>query len=322
VLGGLARRTAFAEKLRGEGRPVLAVDSGDLFFDAETRIDPQVAAKKAKVMGKAYRRMGVAAVSVGDTDLLHGLPFLQEEAAEGLPLISANLLDPKKKTPIFPPFVIREAHGLRVAFIGLTRPSLDPTVKKAVGGAAVIKAPVDAARETVAALRGKADLIALLSDIGLNEARDVAKAVPEIHFILGGHEARHFNFLEQEGRTWIGQSYYKGMSVGKLRLVIEEQGAPFQDEGAADRIQQHISNLGIRLRALSAAKERQPTESVQRQISQTNELMAKLEQDLSRVKEAGTKGNRFLWRIETLSSGLPEDEQVRAWIREAGVDKD
>ena len=322
MLGGLARRTAFAEKLRGEGSPVLAVDSGDLFFDAEARTDPQTAINKAKVIGKTYRRMGVAAVSVGDTDLLHGLPFLQEEAAEGLPLISANLVEPKKRTPIFAPLVIQEANGVRVALIGLTRPNLDSTVKKAVGNAAVVKAPVEAARETVAALRGKVDLIVLLSDIGLTEARDVAKAVPGIHFILGGHEARHFNFLEQEGGTWIGQSYYKGMSVGKLRLVIEEKGTPFQDEGATDRIQQHISNLGVRLRALNAANERQPTASLQRQIKEANDLMARLERDLSRAEERAIKGNRFRWNIQSLNAALPEDEQVRSWIRGAGVDRD
>ena len=112
------------------------------------------------------------------------------------------------------------------------------------------------------------------------------------------------------------------MTVGRLRLTVEETKCPFRDEVTADRIQEHISNLGIRMRALTAAKERQPTEAIERQIAQTKELVAKLEQDLARVKETGIKGNRFLWTLESLNTALPEDPQVRSWIRESGIEAD
>lgn len=320
MLGGLARRVAFVESFRKEQASVVMVDSGDLFFDTEKRLAPQRALAKAKVIARAYRHMRVDAVAVGDTDLLHGLGFLQQESSQGLPLISANLVDPKKKTQVFRPYVVTESSGLRVALVGITRPNQE--IQKALKGAAQIKDPVDAARETLAALKGKADLILVLSDLTLAEAKEMVKAVPGIHFILGGHEGRYSNYLDREGGSFIGQSYYKGMTVGRLRLTIEKGDGAFQDEGTADRIQEHISNLGIRLRALNVARERQPTESIDKQIAQTKELVAKLEQDLARVKEAGVKGNRFLWTLETVSSTFPEDPQVKGWIKEAGFEKD
>ena len=320
MLGGLARRVAFVERFRKEQPAVVVVDSGDLFFDTEKRLDPQKALAKARVIARAYRQMGVDAVAVGDTDLIHGVDFLRQEAGQGLPLISANLLDPRKKARVFPAFVLKESSGLRVALVGLTR--ADPEIQKGLREALQIGDPVAAARETVAGLEGKADLIVILSDATMAEAKEIAKAVPGIHFILGGHEGRYSNYLEREGGTFVGQSYCKGMTVGRLRLTVEEAKGPFQDEGTADRIQEHISNLGIRMRALTAAKERQPTEAIERQIAQTQQLVAKLEQDLARAKETGIKGNRFLWTLESLNSALPEDPQVRSWIRESGIEAD
>lgn len=320
MLGGLARRVAFVERFRKEQPAVVVVDSGDLFFDTEKRIEPQRALAKARIIARTYRHMRVDAVAVGDTDLLHGLGFLQEEAAQGLPLISANLVDPKKKAHVFRPFVVTSSSDLKVALVGITRPN--PEIQKALKDAAQIKDPIGAARETLGALKGKADLILVLSDLTMAEAKEMAKAVPGIHFILGGHEGRYSNYLDREGGAFIGQSYYKGMTVGRLRLTVEGRDGPFQDEGTADRIQEHISNLGIRMRALNAARERQPTESIEKQIAQTKELVAKLEQDLARVKEAGVKGNRFLWGLETLSSTFPEDAQVKGWIKEGGFESD
>ena len=248
------------EKVRTEKQAALVVDSGDLFFSPHSGEAPERNLAKARLISRAYKEMGAAAVNVGDMDLLQGVDFLREERSQGLPLVSANLMDPSTNTPIFSPYVIREADGIRVAFFGLLGPEFSPdlgiAIKKANEGKILIKDPTAAARETVQTLKEKADLVILLSDLG--QARDelVAKAVPGIHFILGGHEGRFTRKSLQAGRTNILQSSAKGMYVGKLRLVFKNPGSPFKDEGEAQQIQERMNGLDFHLRSLQASRER------------------------------------------------------------------
>ena len=322
MLGGLARRVALVEKARSEGKPVLVVDSGDLFFEAAGSADSNRGLTKAQIIAKAYRRMGVTAVNVGERDLWHGLDFLRQEASAGLPLVSANLLDATQKTPVFAPFVIKEFSGVRMAFFGLLSPPLVLKVQEAVGNSVGVQDPVEAAKAIVEKLRGKADIIVLLSDLGSRGDQQVAQSVPGIHFILGGHDGRYVDSPQQEGETHIVQSYTKGMYLGSLHLTVANPASPFRDEDAGNRIRQELTRLDVRLHALEAGKARQPSESVDRQISQLAQQRERLQVELDRVAKPSPTGNRFAWKLEPLGSALPEDPEVQRWIREAGIDKD
>ncbi len=77
------------------------MDSGDLFFTAKAKVDPEKASAKARLIGRAYRRMAAVAVNVGDLDLLQGLDFLRKEGSQGPPPVLANFLDPSERAPNF-----------------------------------------------------------------------------------------------------------------------------------------------------------------------------------------------------------------------------
>ncbi|MCJ7547937.1 MAG: hypothetical protein MUP30_14160 [Deltaproteobacteria bacterium] len=238
MLGGLARRAALLKNLQNQGNPVLAVDSGDLFFDQTTdQADVKKVLTKARLIAQTYRQMGAVAVNVGDRDLSQGVDFLKQEAAQGLPLISANLVDAVQRRPIFPSYVIREVSGVRIAFVGLLRSPLPPVIGKSLEGKAAVEDPMEAARKVVAELKGKADLIILLSDLGWDQDIGIAKDIAGIRFILGGHEGRSVKSPFQQGETFIVQSYQKGMYAGVLVLPLEKPGSLFQDEGRITRIQ-------------------------------------------------------------------------------------
>lgn len=267
--------------------------------------------------------MEVAAVNVGDLDLMEGLDFLRREASRGLPLISANLLDSAFKTPIFPPYIIQKASGIRIAFFGLLSPNLEPEIKGTVGEHIFIKDPVEAARETVLKLKGQADLIALLSDLGSYRDRELVKAVSGIHFVFGGHEGRGLAYPDQEGKTYLFQSYAKGMYVGKLRLTVENPGLPFQEEGRVSRLREQIRNLDLQLLSLQKAKEQNRTSNLDLTIRRVNQNKARLQEELQKsLAESDSKGNRLLWNLIALTAALPEDKEVQGWIRDVGIDKD
>ena len=329
MLGGLARRVAYQEKIRAEKKGVLIVDSGDLFFAFAPGENPEKNLAKARLIGRAYKHMKTAAINVGDLDLLQGVDFLRGEYSQGLPLISANLLDPSTKAPIFSPYVIREEAGVRIAFFGLLpsefAPDIASAIKNANEGKILIKEPVEVARQTVQKLKGQADVIILLSDLGLFKDQMVAREVPGIHFVLGGHEGRFVNKSQPAGSTHIFQSSVKGMYVGQLRLIFENPPSPFKDEGETQQIQERINGLDSHLRSLQASKDRsagQNIENIDRAIQDVTKQRNALQEELKRAQSSASRGNRFLFTLEPMEVRLPEDEGVRKWISEAGIDKD
>ncbi len=329
MLGGLARRVAYVGKVQKESPRVLVVDSGDLFFKFSADSNEEKALTKARIIGRAYRYMGAAAVNVGCLDLIQGLDFLRQESAQGLPILSANLLHPSTKDPIFPPYMIKEIGGLRVGFIGLlpqeSEPEISLAIRRANEGKLLIGEPVEAAKAAVHKVRDKADLIVLLSDLGLHRDQMLAKAVPGIHFILGGHEGRFTRKGIQTGKTHIFQSSSKGMYVGQLRLIIEDRNSPFKDEGELQYLQERIDNLDLHIRSLQAAKMRQPARegvNYDRTIQAVKRQREAVQEDLKRAQESGIRGNRLNFKLETLEKVLPENEEMKKWIGEAGIEKD
>jgi len=323
VLGGLARRVALVKKLRADGQSVMVVDSGDLFFDrTQAQADVKKTLTKARLIAQAYKEMGPVAVNVGDRDLYHGVDFLKQEAAQGLPLISANLVDPVRKTPIFSPYVIHEVSGIRIAFVGLLKSPLPPSIAKAVEGEAVVEDPIESVRKVMDELKGKADLIIILSDLGWHQDLNLAKTVAGIPFILGGHDGRYVKYPYQEGGTFIVQSYQKGMYVGKLALTVDKAGPPFQDERRPERIQEEIRKLDRRIRALQRAHERNPSSHTERQIEGINQEKAALLEEMRQAGKEASRGNHFRWSLEPLSASLPEDAEVRSLIEAAGITGD
>ncbi len=298
------------------------VDSGDLFFDLKEVKDPKQELIRARVIARAYRRMGAVAINVGDLDLSQGVDFLRQSAAQGIPLISANLLNPSTKGLLFPGHVIEQVGKVKVAFFGLANPQFSPVIQKAVEGAVTVKDPIQAAKETMEKLHGKADVIVLLSDLGLAKDLELLKAVPGIHLVLGGHEGQYLGTPREEGKGFVFQSYKRGMYLGRLSITVEEPGASFQDAGRYHRIKEQISALELRLRTLREQRERQQSQGTERLMEQFLRQKAQLEEELKQAGGPVSSGNRFVWVLQSVDPELPEDQEVRKWIQEAGIERD
>jgi 2',3'-cyclic-nucleotide 2'-phosphodiesterase (5'-nucleotidase family) len=316
------------EKIRSESTPALILDSGDLFFSPQANLNPEWALKKAPLFGRAYRRMGAAAINVGDMDLLLGLDFLKKEFSQGTPLISANLIDPSSKRPIFRPYVIREIGGVRIAFLGLLSPDLNPQVASAIKtdqAKVLIEEPVKVMQETLPRLQGRADIFVLLSDLGAITDQTLARSVRGVHFILGGHEGRRSQMAKQVGQTFIFQSASRGMYLGKLRITLENTTSPFTDGGRVNQIQEQINYLDRGLRDLQKMREgnsRPDNRNRDQVIQDIQSRKEKLLEELKRAQQNQNRGNRFIFNLEPLEAALPQDEEVLSWLTAAGIDRD
>ena len=288
MLGGLARRVSLVEKIGSEDRSLLVVDSGNLFTGAWAGANQKQSHIKARLISRAYMRMGVAAINVGDLDLLQGLAFLRKEASRGLPLVSSNLVDPSTKTSIVKPYIIKKVGSIRVAFFGLLSADIRTDIYKEAGKTFLVAEPVKTAREMIGLLRRKADVIILLSALPSDRQQEVIRAAPGIHFVLGGRDCRYVQSPLWEGQTPILESYKYGMYSGKLQLTFVNASSPYSYERTEEQARQQASS-GDELRT---------------------------------SREPPSRNNRFHWTLIPLDRSIPEDKEVSGWIRKAGIEKD
>lgn len=115
--GGIAYIGGYVKSLKERQKNVLAIDAGDLLQKGDL----------FSVTGKgvpAYKALKMAGIDVtvpGNHDYAYGPGPLVETCKEiGLPVLCANLYDPRTRKLVFPPAMEREIQGVRIGLIGGT----------------------------------------------------------------------------------------------------------------------------------------------------------------------------------------------------------
>jgi len=222
--GGLAYQATVINQIRAKEKNVLLLNSGDLLvgtlMSAVFRGVPDVL---------AMNLMKFDAVTVGNHEFDFGLNAFQNlRDLARFPFLSANLVTDEN---LIKPWMIREFDGLTVAVIGLTtvetREIIDPTVAKQM----TILDPIPVARQIVQSLKDQADLIIALTHQDNADDLALAKAVPEIDVIVGGHTEGFEGLLTvnqptpvkklQNPPTLYVKTHRLGKTLGKLDLTVE-----------------------------------------------------------------------------------------------------
>jgi len=225
-LGGLSRKASVIHSLKKEGRPLLILDAGNLFFKEKsaTAIEQKEFLLKSEYILEAYRRIGCDAFNVGEADLFLGLAHLQELKKKAqFPFLSANLAGKKSGKPLFDQFVIKDIAGIKVGIIGL----FSNTCRIDVSLAA--RDPVAAAKKTVAEIRPRVTMVIVLSNLGIEQDRALARQVPGIDLILGGRATTRMPGPVQEGKTMIVQAYNRGQYLGKIEASLNSPRISLRD---------------------------------------------------------------------------------------------
>jgi 5'-nucleotidase / UDP-sugar diphosphatase len=169
------------------------------------------------------------AMAIGNHEFDWSLDTLRElRTSASFPFLSANI---EKETggPIegVKPFVILDRKGLKIAVIGLTTEEVAYTTKPDYVKSLRVLEPEKVLPGLIAdAKRQGAQLIIVLSHIGLDADKAIARAVPGIDLIVGGHSHTAVTAPVLVGATMIVQAgcygYYLG--VASLRVVVEDSG--------------------------------------------------------------------------------------------------
>ena len=220
-MGGLGRWATFAARARESADNVIVVDAGDVFGP-----DLAFTQKQAELLFDALGVIGPDALTPGETDFVFGLPFLKGLTNRGgFGVVSANIVDPAAGEPLFgPPFkVVTLKGGLRVAITGV----LDDAIRfPAYIDASTFKVlpPIETLKKLVPRMKAQADFLIVLSHMGMERSRELAREVPDFNLVVVGHGKPVIKQLEKEGKTIILATGGSGEYMGRIDLSLSSTG--------------------------------------------------------------------------------------------------
>ena len=221
-VGGFDRLAAAVRSVKKEvgAGGVLLLDAGDAVGDT------MIAAEtKGQAIIQAMNAIGYDAMAIGNHEpdfAVAGLEQLMEQAK--FPMLAANLR--KASGDLFAkPYLVREIAGIKIGILGLAYPNTPlTTAKKNVDGL-IFQDPIESAREWVPELRSQgAEVLVALTHLGLGADIKLAKEIPGIDVILGGHSHNRTTQPIREGRTIIMHAGAHCSDLGRLDLSFAPNG--------------------------------------------------------------------------------------------------
>lgn len=218
VVGGLDRLASAVERVRREGSPVLLLDAGDLVGDSMIAQFTQ-----GEALVRALNAIDYDAIVPGNHEPDFGGERLTEVIDQAEFAVLAANLRTAGGDLLAQPYLIKELEGTKVGVIGLAYPKTPWTTASQNVAELRFEQPAEAAKPCVAELRRQgADVVIALTHLGLGADIELAKQVPGIDVIVGGHSHNRMSEALRVGQTLIVQAGAHGSDLGRLDLFIED----------------------------------------------------------------------------------------------------
>ena len=177
---------------------------------------------KSGYMVEMMDRLGYDAVTIGERELTFGQQFLLDSFRKSkIELVSANLVYADSKKPFVKPYVIKKYGNVRVAITGVLWK--DAKFRTLPTEAALeIQDPVTVMKALVPQLRKKADVVVVLSHLGLPDGQKLPLEVPGIDVMVFGHAVGLFKQVVQTQGVINVRGGERGQYIPGIHLVVED----------------------------------------------------------------------------------------------------
>ncbi|MFS0656839.1 bifunctional metallophosphatase/5'-nucleotidase [Bacillus sp. 179-C3.3 HS] len=209
---------AYIEEKRQVHDQMLLFDIGDHM----DRVNVMSEADYGNVNVQLLNQLGYDGVTIGNNEgitLPHDkLDHLYKEAQ--FPVILSNLYQHGKRPSWAKPYqLLTLENGLIICILGVTI-AYTPVYEK-LGWE--ITDPFDSIRDMLHEVRGQADVIVLLSHLGINHDREIARDYPDIDIILGSHTHHLLEHGEMHNGVLLACAEKYGHYIGCVELTIDTQ---------------------------------------------------------------------------------------------------
>jgi 5'-nucleotidase / UDP-sugar diphosphatase len=207
------------ESIRKGDPSVLLLDSGAVFDDQKDMAELQL---------QAMERMGYDALNLGSPEFNFGKEFLEHTRSQiSFPYIASNLLYGGSRLPWTREYIIKEVGGIKVAILGILDPDRLAKLpdQEQVKGLEVIP-PEAALNRLLPDVRGKADLVILLSQFDIEKTLALVKAVKGVDVMISsGNDNPYFAPESGNENTVLLQTGSLGKTMGLLKITLDEKRA-------------------------------------------------------------------------------------------------
>ena len=219
-IGGVARRATLIRNERESAEHVLVLDAGDAL------LNDKVLAKttRGKSSIEVMNLMGYDAMTLGMRDLsLLSTDELQQRISEAeFPVLSANAFLTNSTQLLTEPYVVLEMADHHVGILGLTESGSTDAV--------LVSDPAEAVAKWLPEVRGKADIVILLSHAGLDTDRLIAQQSMGIDLVVSGGNITTPEAIIVEGagtlivHAEVSSAGHAGRVAGIAQLTFDKTG--------------------------------------------------------------------------------------------------
>jgi len=214
--GGIARRYTKLQELRKLTPNLLLLDSGSVFagglFDTNSR-GQESDKMRTQTYLEGLSLMKYDAIAIGDEEFNFGDDFLFGAIEKyKIPFISSNINSNK-----ILPFVLKKINKTQIGILAAT--GLESRPKSNLE----FQDPTEAIQKTVQSLKKQnIDLIILLSQLGEEKDKDIAKKIGGIDIIISGKYVPKQELMEKVGPVVFLYPKWEARSLCRARLKIKD----------------------------------------------------------------------------------------------------
>ncbi len=222
LVGGFVRIKELLDSIRAVTPATLLLDAGDV-MTGNPITDRVYQGAEGGALFAMMNLMGYDAWCPGN----HDLDISQENLRNlvriaSFSTLSANLVNDAGEFVVGNrATAIIERGGLRVGLIGVMSPELYSLVNQNTLTGIRVLSPEETAKKYVAELKGKTDLVVLLSHQGFQLDSALAEAVSGVDVIVGGHSHTRLKTPRVVNGVIIVQTGAYTENLGELRLTVE-----------------------------------------------------------------------------------------------------
>lgn len=216
--GGMVRVAAAIQLLRqtfpGE---VVLLDAGDTSLGT-----PLSGLSHGKPTAEIYDLLHYDAVALGNHEFNWGKEVMKT-LTDGFhtAVLCANLVTDDGSPPPYPAYTTVERNGVKLGIIGLVTPDTARAAPVAATEGWHFLQPSEAVRAALPTLPKDCDVVLTLDHIGVKADHELARAVPDIDVIIGGHSHTPLQEVQYEGKVPIVQAGCYGEYLGVLELMVD-----------------------------------------------------------------------------------------------------
>jgi 5'-nucleotidase/UDP-sugar diphosphatase len=218
LVSGSAYFAGYLDSLRTLDPNSITVCAGDEFTG-----DPLSSLTSGKAQIEILNLMEPDVFELGNHEFDYGIDNLKKDIETAqFPIICANLVYKKNKKLFVPPYIILNRGKLKIAFIGLITEGLDKLLKQSE------ELEVLNAESTLTfymkELDEESDFQVLVSHMGIQKDKSIAKKIEGLELIIGGHSHTAIFKPFRINNTLICQAGSRGKYIGELKLFLNSKG--------------------------------------------------------------------------------------------------